>query len=112
VQRDKNAQYKGQARCDSRKTKPIEIQLTNRPQAPIAVQRGTCDQKPGNDEEHGHTKISVPGDQGNDMTQTKKLRQVTSSEMIVHVKMKQHYEENGDSAQRIDQGASFDGFSQ
>jgi hypothetical protein len=37
------------------------------------------------------------------MTQTNRLRQVTGSEMIVNVKMKQHYEENGDSAQRVDQ---------
>ena len=108
MQRDESGQHKGKTWCDSRKAKPIEIERTDSSQAPIAVERGTRDQKPRNDEEHRDPKIAIPRDQGYEMTQTKRPRQVARSEMVVHVKMKQHYEENGDSAQCIDQGASFD----
>jgi hypothetical protein len=111
VQRDESGQYKGQTWCDSPKTKPIEIQWTDILQAPRTAERGTRDQKPGNDKEHCHTKISIPRDKGYDMTQTKRTGQVRCPEMIVHVKMKQHYEENGDPAQRINQRASFVGWS-
>jgi len=108
VHRDESGQHKGKTWCDSRKTKPIEIERTDSSQAPITVERGTRDQKPGNDKEHRDPKIAIPRDQGYDMTQTKRPRQVVRSEMVVHVKMKQHYEENRDSAQCIDQRASFD----
>src|SRR6516225_2773566 len=107
MQRDKSDQHKRQTWCDSRKTKPIEIEWIDGSQAPITVERSTRNQKPGNDKEHCHTKISIPGDQCYDMTQTKRLSQVRCSEMIVHVKVKQHYEENRNSAQRINQRASF-----